>query len=125
MFSIKKRIDSFRFAGKGIREVYSTEINMKIHLVVSVLVITSGVLLGISVVEWMICLVLFALVFSAEVFNTAIESVVDLVSPDKHELARKAKDLAAGAVLVTAIFAAIVGLMIFVPKFLILFIGIP
>lgn len=113
---MKKRIKSFVYAGRGIREVFSSEANMKIHLVMAVSVTICGFLFDISVTEWLVCILLFGLVIGAEMINTAIEAVVDLSSPKKHELARKAKDVAAGAVLVTAIFAAIAGLIIFVPK---------
>lgn len=89
---------------------------MQIHLIVAFLVVVAGVLLSISLTEWLLCLLCFAMVISAEMFNSAIENVVDLASPQRHKLAENAKDIAAGAVLVTAVFAAIVGLVIFVPK---------
>lgn len=113
---MKKRVLSFRYAFRGIREVFGNETNMKIHIVVAILVIICGFLFSISLTEWMFCLLCFGLVTGAEMFNTAIEKVVDLVSPEYHPLAGKAKDVAAGAVLICAIFAAIVGLLIFVPK---------
>jgi diacylglycerol kinase len=75
-----------------------------------------GILFAISIAEWMLCLLCFGLVITAEMLNTAIENLVDLASPQKHVLAGKAKDIAAGAVLVAAIVAAIVGLIIFLPK---------
>jgi len=81
-----------------------------------ILVLFFGVIFVLSAVEWMICLLCFGLVIGAEMMNTAIESIVDLVSPQKQKLAGKAKDIAAGAVLVSAIVAAIAGLIIFVPK---------
>lgn len=113
---MKKRIKSFKYAFKGIRIVFTSEKNMLIHLIVALLVIVAGFVFAISTIEWMICLLCFGFVIGAEMFNTSIENVVDLVSPKKHELAGKAKDIAAGAVLVTAIIAAVVGLIIFVPK---------
>ena len=113
---MRKRIESFKHAIRGIRMVLSSEKNMQIHLIFVILVVFFGLLFCISPVEWMICLLAFGLVMGAEMINTAIETVVDLVSPDYHELAGKAKDIAAGAVLITSVFAASVGLVIFVPR---------
>jgi diacylglycerol kinase len=113
---MKKRLLSFKYAFCGIREVFGNEANMKIHIVIAVLVIICGFVFSISLTEWMFCILCFGLVTGAEMMNTAIEKVVDLVSPDQHPLAGKAKDIAAGAVLICAIFSAIVGLLIFVPK---------
>ena len=76
----------------------------------------AGAALGITPTEWCICLTLFGLVIALELVNTAIESVVDLVTTERKPLAKTAKDTAAGAVLVAAIMAAIVGLIIFVPR---------
>ena len=81
-----------------------------------VLVIIAGTLLKISKIEWIICVILFALVISAELINTAIETIVDMITMEKNEKAKIAKDVAAGAVLVLAIGSAIIGLVIFVPK---------
>lgn len=113
---MKKRIDSFKHAIRGIRMVLKSETNMQIHLIFVILVVVSGILFCISTTEWMLCLLAFGLVTGAEMLNTAIETIVDLVSPEYHELAGKAKDIAAGAVLISAVFAAVVGLIIFVPR---------
>jgi len=115
---MKKRIKSFKYAIRGIQDVISGEMNMRIHLFIAVLVVIFGLVFNISNVEWLVCVMCFAVVMTAEMINTAIETVVDLVRPSKHELARKAKDVAAGAVLLSAFFSAIAGLMIFVPKLL-------
>lgn len=96
--------------------MFRTERNMRIHLTFTVLVIIFGWILRISITEWLLCLLCFGLVFTAEMVNTAIENVVDLVSPQQNKLAGKAKDIAAGAVLVSAIISACVGLIIFIPK---------
>lgn len=80
------------------------------------IVILCGIYYQITLVEWLACLCCFGLVIMAELFNTALETVVNLVSPEKNELARKAKDISAGAVLIAAIFSAIIGLIIFLPK---------
>ncbi len=107
---------SFGFAFKGIARTIRDERNVKIHLAAACLVTIAGFLLGISKEEWMICLLLFALVISLELVNTAIEATVDLCTEEHKYLAGKAKDAAAGAVLVAAIVAAIIGCMIFLPK---------
>lgn len=113
---MKKRIKSFGYAAKGIRTVLQSETNMKIHAIIAGLVIICGIIFKISPNEWLMCLLCFGLVFSAEMFNTAIETIINLVSPETNPLAGKAKDIAAGAVLVSAIFSATIGLIIFIPK---------
>ena len=95
---------------------------MKIHCIMAVLVVIAGIILKLSPVEWCICLGLFGLV-ALELVNTAVESVVDLVTSEYKPLAKIAKDTAAGAVLIAAIMAAIAGLIIFVPKGLV-FLGL-
>ena len=96
---------------------------MQIHCVATVVVVLAGIWLGLSRTEWCICLGLFGMVMALELVNTAVEAVVDLVTEERHPLAKIAKDTAAGAVLIAAIMAAIVGLIIFVPKGLV-FLGI-
>jgi len=113
---MKKRIESCVYAIQGIKSVVGSEVNLRIHLVIAIFVIVCGFFFGISATEWMLCLLCFALVIGMEMMNTAIENVVDLVSPGMHPLAGKAKDIAAGAVLICAIISALVGLLIFVPK---------
>lgn len=107
---------SFGYAFEGIFTCIRNERNMKIHITVAALVVIAGWILGLSVTEWCICLGLFGLVMALELVNTAVEAVVDLVTAERHPLAKTAKDTAAGAVLIAAIMAAIVGLLIFVPK---------
>lgn len=107
---------SFGYAFEGIFVGIRGERNMKIHCFAAVCVVVAGVLFHISVTEWCICLVLFGLILSLELVNTAIEAVVDLVTEDKKPLAKLAKDTAAGAVLIAAVMAAMAGLLIFVPK---------
>ena len=107
---------SFGYAFEGIRTGIRKERNMKIHCTVAVLVVIAGLILGISVTEWCICLGLFGMVMALELVNTAVESVVDLVTSEYRPLAKIAKDTAAGAVLIAAIMAAIAGLIILVPK---------
>ena len=114
----KKIVNSFKYAIQGIKSAFKSERNMKIHVIIMILVIISGILLKISTFEWIICIILFGLVIGAELFNTAIETVVDIAMPEKNEKAKIAKDVSAGAVLVIAIASAIIGVIIFLPKIL-------
>ena len=113
---------SFKAAFEGIVSTYKKEQNIKIHTVIAILVIIAGFIFKINYIEWLVCLVLIGFMLMAEFFNTAIEYVVDLASPDIHPLAKAAKDTASAGVLMIAIIAAVTGLVIFVPK-LIDFIG--
>jgi diacylglycerol kinase (ATP) len=116
MGKFKKRINSFGYAGRGIRIVFGTETNMKIHICIATLVMIGGFAFKISIVEWIACILCIGLVFGMEMINTAIENTIDLVSPNHHPLAGKAKDIAAGAVLICAITSVIVGLLVFGPR---------
>ena len=109
---------SFSYAFAGIFACIRKERNIKIHCVFMFLVIIAGLVLRLSVTEWCICLILFGLILSLELVNTAVESVVDLVTEEKKPLAKVAKDTAAGAVLIAAIMAAVIGCIIFLPKLL-------
>lgn len=112
----KKLINSFKYAFAGIFTSVKSERNMFIHVSIMLLVIICGIIFKINLSEWKTCIILFGLVLSAELINTAIETTIDLCMPDIHPKAKLAKDTAAGAVLVLAIVAAIEGLMIFIPK---------
>lgn len=112
----KRLVNSFKYALEGILTAFKTEQNMKIHFLIIILVIIFGIILKITKIEWIICIILFALVISLELINTAIENTVDLITTEKNPKAKIAKDVAAGAVLVSAIASAIIGLIIFVPK---------
>lgn len=118
----KKIKDSFKYAFSGIASAFKTEKNMKIHMIAVICVIVLGLLLKLNLLEWIICISCFVLVIGGELFNTAIEVVVDLVSPGINEKAKKSKDIAAGGVLVFAIGSLIIGLLIFVPKIVNLFV---
>lgn len=122
-FSLKARLKSFVYAGRGIAAVMRGEHNMWIHLFVATTVIIAGIYFEITRTEWVLLILCIALVLAAEVFNSAIEQLTNLVSPGHHELAGKTKDMAAGAVLVTAAAAAICGLVIFWPYLIDLFRG--
>lgn len=112
----KKLINSFKYAIQGILSSFKTERNMKIHIFIMILVIIAGFILKINKYEWIACILCFAIVISGELFNTAIETVVNMVMPYKNDKAKIAKDIAAGAVLTLAIGAAVIGVIIFVPK---------
>ncbi len=112
----KRLVNSFKYAFYGIKKTYIGEQNLRIHTGIAVLVILFGFLLKISYLEWLVCLILIGLVLMAEFFNTAIEYVVDLASPNVHPLAKAAKDTASAGVLMMAIISAIIGLIIFIPK---------
>lgn len=112
----KKLINSFKYAFSGVETSFKTERNMKIHVLATVVVILMGFILKISKIEWTMCVFSIAMVISAELFNTAIETTVDMITQEKNEKAKIAKDVSAGAVLVAAIGASIVALIIFLPK---------
>lgn len=113
---MKKFILSFKYAIKGIITGIKEERNMKIHLLAVIVVIAMGIIYKISKIEWIICIALFGLVISSELINTAVENTVDLITDEKKELAKKAKDTAAGAVLVNSIISAIIAGLIWIPK---------
>ncbi|HPD41566.1 MAG TPA: diacylglycerol kinase family protein [Anaerolineae bacterium] len=109
---------SFRFAGAGLWDVLYTERNFRIHLGVTAAVIAMGLWLDVSRQEWAGLLLCIGFVLVAEIFNTGAELLVDLASPTYHPLARRVKDLAAGAVLLAAMIAVIVGLLLLGPPLL-------
>lgn len=117
-YDCKKQIRSFGYAWKGICHCVGREQNLGTHLIVTVAVIAAGAFFGITRTEWMIIVLCIGVVIAAELFNTAIEKLVDLVSPEWNTIAGQVKDIAAGAVLVCAGAAAIIGGIIFIPYIL-------
>lgn len=111
-----KIIRSFRYAFQGLFYAAYTQLNFRFHLVAAILAIVMGYFFHVSVTEWVWIGLVIAMVISAELFNTAVERVVDLVSPQWNDKAKQAKDLSAAAVLVIAIIAFVIGMVIFVPK---------
>ncbi len=111
-FSLK---DAFKCAAQGILDT-AHERNFRIELCFMVLCIILGIVFSISIFEWLVVVVCFGLVLGGECFNSALEALVDLVSPGYHDLARKAKDAAAGGVLLFSLASLVVGLIIFVPR---------
>jgi diacylglycerol kinase (ATP) len=114
-FTWRGRARSFSFAFAGLKHMVATQHNFKIHLAISVIVIIAGFILNISSSDWRWLILSMALVLAAETLNTAIELACDTASPDFHPLVQKSKDVAAGAVLLTAVVAAIIGIMTLVP----------
>lgn len=114
----KKLINSFKYAIEGFISSFKTERNMKIHVLAMIIVVILGMYLNLSLIEWCFIAISIALVIGAELFNTAIETIVDMISPQKNPKAKLAKDISAAAVLAFAIGSAIIGLIIFVPKFI-------
>jgi diacylglycerol kinase len=112
---LTRRILSFRYAFEGWSYVLKSQHNAWIHGGATIAVVILAVWLRISRYEWSILLLTIAFVWTAEFVNTAIEVMVDLISPEEHPLAKRAKDIAAGAVLVSAFTAVIVGLLILGP----------
>jgi len=106
---------SFKFALRGIFYAFISQRNMRIHILSAFLVILAGIYFGISLTEWMFLSIAITLVLAAETVNTAVETLVDLYTQEFHPLAKRAKDLAAGAVLFTAVNAIVIGSIIFIP----------
>ncbi|MGV8094289.1 MAG: diacylglycerol kinase family protein [Mangrovibacterium sp.] len=117
-FSILKRLKSFKYAFNGLKVLFQEEHNSRIHLLATVCVIIAGYAFRISRYEWIAVIFAIGLVLTVEIINTAIEDIADFVSPAKHEKIKRIKDLAAAAVLVSAVTALIIGLIIFLPKIL-------
>lgn len=113
---MRKFIQSFVYAWNGICFGIGAERNAKVHVMVAIIVIVAGFMTGLSQSEWFIVIILICGMLALELMNSAVERVVDLLTTERHILAKQAKDLAAGAVLVYAIGSAIIGLMLFVPK---------
>lgn len=110
-------VQSFRYAFIGIKTTFEGERNFRFQSIAFAIVCFLGVFLNISLSEWFILLVTSGLVLFAELMNTAIENLVDLcVGKSYHPLAKRSKDVAAGAVFLTAILALVVGLLLFIPK---------
>lgn len=106
---------SFVFAFQGLKELIVSQKNFRIHLLAMIVVIFAAWFFGLTQSEWIAILLCGGLVLTMEAINTALEYVVNFISPDKHPSAKRIKDIAAGAVLLAALMALVVGLLIFVP----------
>ena len=112
----RTRLNSFYYAFRGIIYFFKEGVHAKIHGIATMVVIVAGYYFKISRNEWFVLLLTCGLVLCAEAINTAIEKLTDMVSPGHHKQAEFVKDVAAGAVLIAAIFAVVIGLIIFIPK---------
>lgn len=111
---------SFGYAFKGIAYATTSQLNFRIHLFATAIALLLGWFLQINAGEWQWLMLCITIVLITEIFNTMIETLVDLVSPGYNEKAGKIKDMAAGAVVIAAAFALITGIVIFLPKILLL-----
>lgn len=116
--NLNTRKKAFTHALNGIRLFFNDGIHPKAHFFIAVSVVLTGYLTDISSMEWIAVLLCISTVMSLEAVNSAIESLTDLAHPEYHELAKKVKDISAAAVLLSSIFSAIIGGIIFLPKFL-------
>lgn len=115
MFSLASRIKSFRHALEGLAFVMRTQRNAWIHAAAAIVVALAGFAAGLTLQEWLWIILAIALVWIAEVFNTAFEHLCDVVQPDFHASVKAAKDVAAGAVLLAACAAVLIGALVFWP----------
>lgn len=113
---LSRFLSSFRFAAQGIGASIKREQNMRVHAFSAVVVLIAAIWTGLDRTEWMLVIVLIGGMLALELVNSALERTVDLVTKERHPLAKQAKDMAAGAVLVFAVTSAIIGLLIFLPK---------
>ena len=111
-------IKAFKYAFEGLAYTIRSQRNMRIHLVLAALAILAGILLRLAPLEWAALLICIVLVMVGEMLNTTIEAIVDLVSPQWHPLAKRAKDIGAGIVLFFALLSIIIGCLVYIPAFL-------
>jgi diacylglycerol kinase len=114
-FSLSARLESFAHAFRGLGLLLVTQHNARIHLLISVLVVSAGVAAGLSRWEWVAIVLAIGMVWGGEALNTAIEQLADALQPEFHPGIRRAKDVAAAAVLISAVAAGTIGLLVFVP----------
>lgn len=115
---MKRLINSFRFALTGCFELIKSERNFQIHFVVFLLVVVFGFITGLNSMEWLLILMISALVMGLEAINTSIEKLSDFVHPDYNDGIRRIKDISAAAVLIAALFAIAIAVIIFLPYYL-------
>ena len=115
-FSINKRFKSFGYAYNGLKILILEEHNSRIHILAAIVAVIAGYFYQLSALEWIAIVFAIGLVIALEIFNSAIENIADFISPGQDDRIKKIKDLSAAGVLVGAITAAIIGLIVFVPK---------
>lgn len=113
VFSIKERVESFTYAFKGVVTLVKTQHNAWVHVLATVLVVAAGFYVGLSAEHWIAVLLATSLVWVAEALNTAMEFLCDATIPEFHPLIEKAKDVAAGAVLISAVAALVIAIIVF------------
>jgi len=113
---MRSLLRSFRFAASGVAYCFRTQRNLKLHVAAAMLAMVAGWRFGLSAAELGVLVLTIAAVLVAEMFNTAVEALVDLVSPQYHPRAKVAKDVAAGGVLVTAMVSLVVAYLLFIPR---------
>lgn len=121
LYSFVKSIKGVGHAWRGIIVFLKTTNNLRFHLIIGIIVVYFGFYFHITTTEWLFLVLAITMVIAAECFNTAIEFDIDLTSPEYHPYAKYTKDVAAGAVLLTSIGAVVLGLIIFIPKFILFF----
>jgi diacylglycerol kinase (ATP) len=109
----RRTLYSFRHAGRGLRWAFSTQANLRFHVVAALVVLLAAVLFRFTALEFVGLVLCFAIVIAAELFNTALEVLIDYAWPTQHPMIGRAKDVAAAAVLLTAIGTALVGILLF------------
>lgn len=114
-FSLERRLRSFIYAGRGVRTLLASQHNAWIHAAATLLVLGSALIADVSRIEWAVLIAAIVSVWTAESLNTAFEFLCDAASPEFHPLVAKAKDVAAGAVLLCAVGAAAVGAIVLAP----------
>nr|WP_294858841.1 diacylglycerol kinase family protein [uncultured Fluviicola sp.] len=119
-FSFSERLKSFKYALEGLKTLFKEEHNARIHTIGALVAIVLGFILKISLNEWIALVVAMSLVFICELFNTSLEALADFASSEKHPQIKKVKDLAAAAVLMSALSALITGIILFLPKIIFL-----
>lgn len=115
-FTLRARLRSFGYAFAGLRLMLTEQHNARIHLVVTVALLALSAALGLSRFEWCWIVAAIAMVWATEAMNTALEALADALAPDPHPLVGRAKDAAAGAVLVAALGAAAIGVLVLGPR---------
>lgn len=110
---IQARMRSFGFAFAGLKNLLFTEHNMWIHVLATIAVVSAGQWRGLSGTQWCFLTIAIAMVWIAEGFNTAIERLCNVTSPEPHPIIKQVKDISAAAVLIAALAAAIIGLLVF------------
>ncbi len=120
-FRLSDRLKSFAHAFNGIIHMVKEEPNFRIHIVATAIVIIAGICLGISTAEWLIILIVIAFVLVTEIINTSVERLCDIIQPEYDKRIKNIKDILAAAVLLSAVMSVIIGIIIFLPYILALF----